>query len=383
MSPAAADRLIIAVLGLGMIVSFASGYYLMGVLADPLAAGVGVPTATVFAALSAAFLLSACLGPWAGRWTDRRGGREVLSAAALLFAAALVVLGLAQGLVGMVAGLLLLGAGMGIGMYGPACAVLVVRHGEAANRPIIAISLIGAFGGAVGWPLTTAMIEAFGWRGACFAWAGAHLLLCLPLYAAALPDGRTGGRPPATGKVRWDATMIRLAVLFAGAWWVSTALGAHLPRLLGRLGLDAADAALAASAMAGAAIVVRLFALWAAGRASPVLFVRIATLSHPLGASVALTAGKSAAVAVALGQGIGNGLISVASNVLPLHLFGRENYAARQALMVTPARFIQSAAPVMFSVLLDRSAGLALAVTSGVCLTMFVMTLGLRRKVGV
>ena len=376
----AVSRLIVPVLGLGMIVSFASSYYLLGVLAEPLAAGVGTTPGVVFAALSGAFLVSAALSPFGGRWIDRRGGREALSAAAVIFALGLGLLGLAREPVAMVAGVLTLGAGMGVGLYGPAYAVLVALHGEGAKKPITAVFLLGAFGGALGWPLTLLMIETLGWRGACFVWAGAHLALCLPLYAAVLPDGRTGGRPPSAGRVRWDGAMIRLAVLFAGAWWVATAMSAHLPRLLIRLGLSAAEAALAAGLMAGAAIAVRLIALAAPGKGSPVAAARAATLLHPLGALAAFVGGPGAAGAVALGQGAGNGLLSVASGVLPLHLFGRENYGVRQALVLTPARFLQAAAPALYGVALDRSAGLALLLSSGVCLVMFAMTFGLRRQ---
>jgi hypothetical protein len=176
--------------------------------------------------------------------------------------------------------------------------------------------------------------------------------------------------------------MIRLAILFAGAWWVATAMSAHLPRLLTRLGLTAAEAALAAGLMASAAIAVRLIVLAASGKGSPVAAARAATLLHPLGALIAFVGGKGAAGAVALGQGAGNGLLAVASGVLPLHLFGRENYGARQALMLTPARFVQAAAPAVYGVVLDRSAGLALLVSSGVCLVMFAMTFGLRQRPG-
>ncbi|HUH11231.1 MAG TPA: hypothetical protein VLZ73_11835, partial [Brevundimonas sp.] len=84
--------------------------------------------------------------------------------------------------------------------------------------------------------------------------------------------------------------------------------------------------------------------------------------------------------AVALGQGAGNGLLSVASGVLPLHLFGKENYATRQALILTPARFLQAAAPLSYGVLLDRSAGRALLASSLVCVLMFAMTFGLERR---
>ncbi|MGO4410600.1 MULTISPECIES: MFS transporter [unclassified Brevundimonas] len=381
MSSSSAHRLFVPVLGFGLIVAFASSYYLLGVLAEPLAAGTGTAPSLVFAGLSGAFLISAGLSPFGGRWVDRRGGREVLAVSSVVFALALGGLGLAQGPVSMVASILMLGVGMGVGFYGPAFAVLVAIHGEDAKKPITAVSLIGAFGGALGWPLTLAMIEAVGWRGACFGWAALHLLVCLPLYLTLLPDGRAGPRPSAeAGGVRWDGRMIRLAVLFAGAWWIATALSAHLPRLLGRLGLDPAEAALAASLMAGSAVVVRLLSFLAPGKGSPVSVLRLATLLHPLGAAVAWFGGKGLAGAVALGQGAGNGLLSVASGVLPLHLFGKENYATRQALILTPARFLQAAAPLSYGVVLDHSAGLALAASSAVCVLMFAMTFGLERR---
>ena len=381
MSSPAAHRLIVPVLGFGLIVAFASSYYLLGVLAEPLAAGTGTTPSLVFAGLSGAFLVSAALSPFGGRWIDRRGGREVLTVASVVFTLGLAGLGLSQGPVSVVAAILTLGIGMGVGFYGPAYAVLVAIHGEEAKKPITAVSLIGAFGGALGWPMTLAMIETFGWRGACFGWAGLHLLVCLPLYLTLLPDGRAGPRPSAeTGRVRWDGRMIRLAILFAGAWWIATAMSAHLPRLLGRLGLDPAQAAGAASLMAGAAVVVRLLSFLTSGKGSPVVVLRFATLLHPLGAAVAFFGGKSLAGAVALGQGAGNGLLSVASGVLPLHLFGKENYATRQALILTPARFLQAAAPLSYGMVLDHSAGLALLASSAVCVLMFAMTFGLERR---
>lgn len=376
-----ASRLIVPVLGFGLIVAFASSYYLLGVLAEPLAAGTGTTPSLVFAGLSGAFLISAVLSPFGGRWVDRRGGREVLTAASVVFTLGLGGLGLAQGPVSVTASILTLGIGMGVGFYGPAFAVLVALHGEAAKKPITAVSLIGAFGGALGWPATLAMIEAVGWRGACFGWAALHLMVCLPLYLTMLPDGRAGPRPSAdSAPVRWDGRMIRLAVLFAGAWWIATAMSAHLPRLLGRLGLEPAQAAGAATLMAGAAVAVRLLAFLTSGKGSPIAVLRLATLLHPLGAAVAYLGGRGLAGAVALGQGAGNGLLSVASGVLPLHLFGKENYATRQALILTPARFLQAAAPLSYGVLLDRSAGLALLASSLVCCLMFAMTFRLERR---
>ena len=80
---------------------------------------------------------------------------------------------------------------------------------------------------------------------------------------------------------------------------------------------------------------------------------------------------------VAVGQGLGNGLLSVASGVLPLQVFGPDRYALRQAMILTPARYLQAAAPAAFALALDRSPWLALTASSGLCLVMLVATLGL------
>lgn len=373
----------IAVLGVGQIVAFASSFYLLGVLADPMAASLGVPTAGLFAALSGAFLVSAVTGPAFGRWIDRRGGRGALMASNLSFAAGLAVLWQAQTMVAAVSGVLILGLGMGGGLYGAAFAVLVQVHGDQARRPITAVSLLGAFGGALGWPITLALTEALGWRGACLAWAGAHLLLCLPLHAT-LPSPRAEGRArPSTAPrsaIGWDGRMVRLAVLFAGAWTLSTAMSAHLPRLMVALGLEPGRAALTAGLMATAAIAVRLLDLTVLGRLPPLVLARAATMAHPLGALAAGALGSTGAPVLALAQGAGNGLLSVASGVLPLSLFGRENYAERHALMLGPARLMQAAGPLAYGLMLERSASLALASGALVGVVMFAATLGLGRQ---
>lgn len=374
--------LLIPTLGTGMIVSFASSYYLLGVMAEPVASATGATTHQLFAALSGAFFISACSSMVAGKWIDRRGGREVLVAASLMLAVALAILAMATTAVMAVAGVLALGFGMGIGFYAPANALLVSVYGMEARKPITAVSLMGACGGAIGWPLTLALIDGLGWRGACAVWALAHMLVCIPLYWMCLPKGDSAtARNEASPPVRWDRRMVQMALLFAGAWWVATACAAQLPRLMQAMGLSPAGAAMAASAMALSALGMRVMALLAPPRTSPLHTVRLATLLHPAGVLVALTAGKAASVAVAIGQGAGNGLLSVASGVLPLHVFGKENYGQRQVAVLLPARFVQAIAPFSFGLALDQSAGFALGLSSAVCLAMFVLTWGLDTKV--
>lgn len=374
------SRLVVPVLGLGQVVAFASSYYLLGVLADSMARGLGLPASRLFAALSVAFLISAVLTPSAGRWIERRGGRRVLIGSHVAFAAALLLMALApHALVGLL-GVAALGLGMAVGLYGTAFAVLVEMHGAAARRPITAVSLLGALGGGLGWPITRIAVEAWDWRAACLLWAALHLLLCLPLVAAVLPRRRppaAADPPAASGPIRWDRPMIQIAGVFAGGWAVATAMGAHLPRLLGDLGMSPAHAAWAAGLMAASAIAARLFDLVVLHRSHPVLTVRAACFLHPVGAALAGFGGRSLAPLLAVGQGAGNGLLSVASGVLPLHVFGPDRYAVRQAMVLTPARYLQALAPAAYALAIDVSPGFALTASSLVCLAMCALTVGL------
>lgn len=372
-------RLIVLVLGLGQVVAFASSYYLLGVLADPMAQTLRIEPSALFTALSAAFLISAVLSPSAGRWIERSGGRRVQAWAHLAFAAALLTMALSPSAVVLIAGVAALGVGMATGLYGTAFAILVELHGAGARRSITAVSLIGALGGGLGWPVSRLIVEAWDWRVACAAWALAHLALCLPLTLAALPRLHAATTTKAALEpIRWDRRMVQIAAVFAGGWMVSTAMGAHLPRLLGQLGLGAQQAAWAAGLMAASAIAARLFDLVVLHRSHPVATVRLACLFHPLGAGLAAWGGARLAPLLAVGQGAGNGLLSVAAGVLPLHVFGPERYAARQALLLTPARYLQALAPASYAIALDTSPYVALAASSLVCLAMCALTFGLR-----
>jgi MFS family permease len=86
----------VAALGSAQTLAWASSYYLPAMLAAPMARELGVATPTVFAAFSLALVVSALLGPLAGRAIDRWGGRPVLLGTNLVFAAGLGMLARAR-----------------------------------------------------------------------------------------------------------------------------------------------------------------------------------------------------------------------------------------------------------------------------------------------
>lgn len=113
-------------LGTAQTLAWASSYYLPAILADPISRELGIPTTGVFAAFSAALLLSAALGPAVGRTTDRCGGRGVLCLSSAAFAAGLALLAMAHEPVLLTLAWLVPGAGMALGLYDSAFATLTV-----------------------------------------------------------------------------------------------------------------------------------------------------------------------------------------------------------------------------------------------------------------
>lgn len=363
-------RTVIA-LGLAQLLAWGSSYYLPAMLAAPIARELGLANSLVFAAFSWALVVAAVFGPLAGWAIDRMGGRRVLMAASGVFAAGLVALGCAQGPVGLFLAWTLLGVGMAAGLYEGAFATLVQIFGTQSRGPITGITLIAGLASTVGWPVSAALQGELGWRATCLIWAGAHLLISLPLYAAILPRQRTSPAQasvqPQTQPEGLDEPQIpnlrpeqkrRAAVLlsttFALTWFISTAMAAHLPQLLQAHHIGLGSALLIAALIGPAQVAGRLLEYTTLRQIHPLLSARLAAAMHPLGAALLLILGAPVGVLFALLHGAGNGILTIAKGTLPLALFGPQGYGMRQGLLMVPARFAQALAPFAFGLALDH-----------------------------
>src|ERR1700724_1927986 len=178
---------VVLALGTTQTLAWASSVYLPALVADPIAHDLGISSNWIFGAYSAALVIAAILGPRVGRQIDRVGGRPVLSISNLVFAGGLVLLGFAQSIWMLVLAWLLLGIGMGYGLYDAAFGALGRIYGEAARGAITGITLIAGFASTIGWPLTAYALAHIGWRDTCLAWAAAHIVIGLPLNLLMLP----------------------------------------------------------------------------------------------------------------------------------------------------------------------------------------------------
>ncbi|MUT72628.1 MFS transporter [Stutzerimonas frequens] len=376
---------IVLALGSAQTLAWGSTYYLPAILAEPMASELGISTGNVFAAFSLALIVTAVLGPLSGKRIDHHGGRDVLALSSVVFALGLAMLGLANGPLMLWLGWLVIGIGMALGLYESAFSTLAGIYGRDARGVITGITLLAGFASTVCWPISGWLNAEFGWRATCLTWAGAHLLLGLPLNRLLIPVGiqpapSAAEQSQTDGRSGAGLTMALLAFVFAATWFTSTAMAAHLPRLLQESGLSPA-AAIAIAALVGPAQVgARCLEFVLLQRFHPLISARLAAIAHPIGAAGVMLAGAPATTAFVLLHGGGNGILTIAKGTLPLAIFGPHGYGLRQGLLMVPARFAQAFSPLVFALLIDDFGTRALWLSAGLGVLAYAALTFLQRR---
>jgi MFS family permease len=298
-------------------------------------------------------------------------------------AAGLALLGFAHSIPVLIAAWLLLGIGMGFGLYDAAFGALGRIYGNAARGAITGITLIAGFASTVGWPLTAFGLESIGWRDTCFAWAAAHILIGLPINFFMLPavkSAKATTEAPVKPHIPIDRTMILLAFAFAAAWSVTGAMAAHFPRILEAAGATPVQAVAAGALIGPAQVAARIVEASLLKRYHPLVSTWLACVMHPIGAVIVAIVGGGAASVFAIFHGAGNGVLTIARGTLPLAIFGPQNYAYRLGIIGAPARMAQAAAPLAFGLLIDAMGSRILIVSSALSLAALLALLMLRER---
>jgi MFS family permease len=361
---------VVTVLGTTQTLAWGSSYYLPAILAAPIAEDLGLSRALVFGVFSGSLLLTALLGPAAGRAIDQRGGRDVLALSNVIFALGLFLMAFAHGLPMLALSWFIIGIAMAMGLYDAAFAALAGLYGKDARSSIVGITLFAGFASTVGWPLTALMEVEWGWRGACLGWAALHFLFCLPLNRFLIPQAPPPppkvAAPPLSAEESRERKrdMILLAFVLASASFSSTALGAHLPGLLQSAGTTLAAAIAAGALMGPAQVAARVVEFTMMRKMNPLFSARIAAGAHPVAVALLLMLGAPFAALFVIIHGAGNGLLTITRGTLPLALFGPVGYGQRQGFITAPARASQAFAPLLFGLLLDDYGAASLWLTA-------------------
>jgi MFS family permease len=149
---------VITALGLAQILAWGSSYYLPAVVAKPVAMATGWPLAWIVGGLSLGLLVAGLVSPHVGDMIERHGGRPVLAASSGLLALGLIGLALAPNLPTYLASWLVIGLGMGAGLYDAAFATLGRLYGQEARVAIATLTLFGGFASTACWPLSAFLV---------------------------------------------------------------------------------------------------------------------------------------------------------------------------------------------------------------------------------
>jgi MFS family permease len=352
----------IAALGIAQILGWGTSFYFPAVLAEPIVAATGWSLFWVVGGTSVGLLVAGLISPRVGAFIDRRGGRPVLALSSLLYAAGLTVIGSAPNLPVYLAGWMLLGGGMGTGLYDAVFAALGKLYGEGARAPITNLTLFGGFASTVCWPLSALLAESFGWRGACFVYAALHLVVALPLQMAVMPPLKSatpaiGGAPEQGGKAILTQPERKFFLLLALVLSISSGVGSsvivHFMIFLQARGADLALAValgtLFGPAQVGARVIERLF-----GQHYHPIWTMVGSCLLMLGGLSLLLGGFPVLALVIVIYGAGYGIMWVARGTLPLALFGSERYATLIGRLAFPALIVQALAPSAVALLIER-----------------------------
>lgn len=365
-------------MGLAQIIASAAAQYLPAVIAVQAANALGLAHVALFAGFSMALVISAILGPFAGRLVDRIGGRPVLMLSNIFFALSLLTLGMAQGLWTLILAYALMGLGLATGLFEIAFAALVRLFGKEARSAITGLTLVAGFASFVGWTVSVYVEAQYGWRGVCWFWALVHLCIGLPLHAlmptpAQALENKVGLssknhiQPLSADSNNQEAIVINprqqrkemivgvlLAYVFAANAFVGMGLMMHLPRLLQEMGVAVALAFTISAFVGPSQVVGRLLDYFYMQRWHPLISTRWAAACHPVAAMLLMIFAAPVAFVFVLLHGIGNGILIIARGNLPLAIFGTNGYGRRQGWLMMPAKFAQAAAPFLFGLALTQ-----------------------------
>ena len=352
------SRSLVAALGVTQIIAWGSIYYLFALLIVPLERELAISRAMTAGAFSLSLLASGLAAPWIGRWIDRVGGREAMTAGSIAGAALLLCLSKVQ----TVWMLYVVWAGLGVAMaatlYDAAFAVVTHAFTHGYRRAITTLTLFGGFASTVFWPLTAWLIECVGWRDATLCWAVLNLAVCAPLHWIFVPrrhalhsGGASTGHTVQGRSWLRNPAFLAFALSFVGQSLAISALGVHLLTMLTERGLSATEAAAVGAMIGPMQVAGRVLELTFSTRLSAVQVGRWAVVLLPAALLVLLGAGTQWGwlVVFAVLYGAGNGAMTIVRGAAPAEMFGREQYGAMTGAMAAPAMVARAGGPLLGS----------------------------------
>ena len=136
--------------------------------------------------------------------------------------------------------------------------------------------------------------------------------------------------------------------------YVNSALAAHVIDILTAFGLASENAVAIASLRGVGQVAGRLWEIVFAGALHPLALASLAIGLTPLALiALMLPLGVAGAIVFAFGQGVSNGLLTIARGVAPLVLFGARGYGATIGAMTVPILLAIALAPALYAAIVE------------------------------
>jgi MFS family permease len=165
------------------LITWGSVFYTFSLLMGPVERELGLSRAEASLGFSLALLADGLMAYPIGRWIDRGDERRVMTWGSAWVGLCLLAHSFIDSLMGFYAVWLGLGLGMSATLYAPVFAVVTRRFPNDFRRAIIIMTFLGGLASTVFIPLTSWLIQIFGWRHALWVLALFQWLICLPLHA--------------------------------------------------------------------------------------------------------------------------------------------------------------------------------------------------------
>ncbi len=351
-----------AALGLAQIVIWGGSFFSLAVIAHPIINETGWTSGFVYGCYALAIFLSGIISPFVGRTIARQGGRGMLLTSVVLTATGLIVVGLGREKVVFVVGWMVIGLGMGTGLYDALFSSLGKIYGERSRQIITQITLISGFSMTVTWPVMAWLAHSVGWRNALFIYAVVSVVITVPLYLRYLTDTPVKKAvnqefsvrsPVGVSGILSPQTYYSMMVTFTLGSAIMTIISVQLIPVLQGIGLTAEKAITVAALIGPCQVGSRVIELLFLRKSHPKWSTLLATVLVLAGLCLLMASPTLALLAVIV-YGAGGGLRTVVRGTLPMVVYGPEIYPVVMGKLARPVLIVQSLSPVLVAFFLDH-----------------------------
>jgi MFS family permease len=342
------------ILGFTQILLWGGSFFLLAILAKPIIAETGWSHQLVYGALSLAMLVSGMLASKVGKMIDTIARNYNLLYAGFVMGAGLIIIGLSRHFLLFLLGWCVVGVAMAMGLYDALFATLGKKYGKIARKSIVQVTLISGFTTTVVWPLLSFLLNHYGWRNACFVYAGILIVWVFPVHKLLIPEKVQIGEEEnvslsiqetvPTGLENTSVFTILLVNFTIGSI-LMTGISVHLVEILNDNGLPL-TMAISVGAMLGPSQVGIRFLGAILPKKTPLNSALVSSVTIFVGLILFLMHHQISFLAV-ICFGLGNGMRSILRGTLPLWIFGADSYATIMGRLAGLPMVAQALTPLL------------------------------------